>query len=199
MQNLRSSPALPTIYATDSGSPANESRVEMRGFFLAISGLALAALFGCVSKHEAPSTPIPITKAISAHRGACDKAARQRYGARIARLLHDRLPYVVYHCMSHTEATWLRGGCGKNDRVVFMTFARPQAVHFEQDGHVAKVYVRTLGVKWEALGKREMLLIDPQVFKIPPPPGASPYHGPELFAMFGVDGDPVGLAGGECT
>jgi hypothetical protein len=161
--------------------------------------LAIFAIAACAAKPKPP--PIAVVKVVSAHHGVCAQAARRRYGESVARLFSVPLPYRVYHCMTFTEAALLRGGCGTNDRVVFITFAHAQEVRFVQGTQSFGAHIRTLGAKWEKQEQREILLIDPQAFPHPPPPPGEhirAYHGPEKFGLFGVDGDPLGLADGEC-
>jgi len=167
-------------------------------------GVLLGAV-GCAA-HDAPpsSAPILVARVASAHHGACPLASRRIFGARAARLFSKPIPYLPYHCMSHTEADLLQAGCGRGKfgkSIVFVTLNQARSVQFIQDGFVVDARVRTFGEEWDDELHRATMFFAVLSFPRPPPPrGGRPfvYRGQPLYGEFGIEGDPLGLAGGEC-
>jgi hypothetical protein len=171
---------------------------------LTLGLLLLATVTACASHRGAAVKPLSIVHVVSAHHGLCPPASRRIYGERTAQLFASPLPYEASKCEGFPERVWLYGGCGLHHvnrrNTVFLTFARAQSVRFFQGSNNVTVLIRKLGAQWDDRAHREQLLIEPAVFKEhdPLPPGATPAPYREFYAGFGVQGDPLGLADGEC-
>jgi hypothetical protein len=165
-------------------------------------GVLLSAI-GCAAHHAAP-TPLLVVGVKTAHHGACPPASRRIFGARAAQLFSQPIPYLLYKCISYTEADLLQTGCGGHafgKSIVFLTLDRTRSVRFEQYGGVFDARVRTFGEAWDDELHRATLFF--AVVDFPRPPlrsGARPfvYRGPPFYGEFAIEGDPLGISGGEC-
>jgi|SRR5579872_1899017 len=172
---------------------------EIRNVLLTGALLSVAA---CA--HADLIAALPVSAVVSAHHGRCPRVSNRVLGERAARLFSAPIPYIVYNCNPHSEADLLRQGCGRETtghNTVFVTFRRIQNVRFVQDGYQIVARVRTFGEDWDDRFHRATLYFAGRSFpRVPPPPDAHirPYRGPEMYGEFGVAGDPLGLADGEC-
>lgn len=107
--------------------------------------------------------------------------------------------------MSHTEASLLHGGCTKTsqgENVVFVTLAHTQIVSFVRYDVVVGARIRTFGELWDERLHRATMLFDGRGFPFPSPLPGGPRrpvdHGPPYYGYYGISGDPLGIAAGEC-
>lgn len=180
---------------------SSESRLSIeRGILLG----ALLFAAGCAA-HTGPNPPALLVAGVkTAHHDACLPASRRVFGARAAQLFSQPIAYRIYHCGGHTEANLLQSGCGGNAfgrNTVFITLARPRSVQFVQDGFVEVAHIRTFGETWDDELHRAVMFFAGRDFRRPPlPPGTRRfvYRGPPFYGLFAIDGDPLGIAQGEC-
>jgi hypothetical protein len=166
--------------------------------------VSLLGVAGCASRGGPGVHPLLVTSVKTAHHGACPAASRRVFGMRATVLFSQPIPYRLYHCGSHTEAELLQTGCGTREigkNAVFITLDRTRSVTFVQDGILFNARVQTFGEAWnDALG-RAIMFFDGRGFPHPRlPPGAPRivYRGPPRYGLFGITGDPLGIARGEC-
>jgi hypothetical protein len=166
---------------------------------------ALLCAAGCAARHAGPgSASLLLAGVTTAHHGPCPRASWSILAARAAQLFSKPIPYLPYLCMAHTEAALLRAGCGRNksgNSTVFITLTRSRSVRFLQDGIVSEARIRTFGEAWDDKLHRATMFFAVRAFPhVPPPPGARRfvYRGPPLYGEFGIEGDPLGIASGEC-
>ena len=178
---------------------SSQSRLSLeRGILL---GVLLCAA-GCAA--QTPPTPLLVAGVKTAHHGACTPASRRVFGARAAKLFSQPIPYRVYHCGGHTEANLLQSGRGGNAfgrNTVFITLDRARSVRFEQDGFVEVAHIRTFGETWDGEHDRAIMFFAARDFPRPQlPPGIRRivYRGPPFYGLFAIEGDPLGIAQGEC-
>jgi hypothetical protein len=72
---------------------------------------------------------------------------------------------------------------------------------FTAHGHRIIVHVQRFGAALVPDRKATEMYYPVAAFPKPPPPpgvGVRRYHGPPLYGGFAIDGDPFGLARGEC-
>ena len=142
-----------------------------------------------------------MNRVVSGHHGICPHSSNRIFGSRAAKLFGSTLPYLPYKCTARTEFELLRSSCEtRADMVVFITLARPQTITFLQDAHGLRVRVQTFGAEWQSKYRREILFFDlndfPQIALIAA--AHSKPKRPGMFELFGVAGDPLDLASGEC-
>lgn len=165
-----------------------------------LRGVLLCAA-GCAGSNP---PPLLVAAVKTAHHGVCPPASRHVFGARAGRLFSQPIPYRPYHCGGHTEADLLQGGCGRHEfgnNTVFITLDRTRSVRFVQDGYTEDAHVRTFGEAWDDKLHRAIMFFAVRDFPRPPlPPGGQRfvYRGPPFYGLFGIEGDPLGIAQSEC-
>ena len=192
-------------------SPVTPELIKSFYFVMALVGitrktlvLGVLLVVACGEHHAGRIAALPVSRVVSAHHGICPPASNRAFGERAARLFSVPIPYLIYNCLSQTEATLLGGGCGRvkpGHNTVFISFHRVQTVRFVQDGYQFVARVRTFGEDWDFRFHRAQLYFAVKSFpKPPPPPGehVQPYRGPEMYGEFGAAGDPLGAADEEC-
>jgi len=178
--------------------------MEFRLRLSAERGMLLGMLLCAVGCARPGPTPLPVAGVTTAHHGACPPASRRVFGERAARLFSQPIPYRLYHCGAYTEAYLLQSGCGGHEfgkNTVFIMLDRVRSVAFVQDGIVEDARVRTFGEAWDDEHHRAMMFFAGRDFpRIPLPPGSRPVvdRGPPHYGVFGIAGDPLGIAEGEC-
>jgi len=132
----------------------------------------------------------------SAHHGVCPPVSNHIYRERAAQMFSAPRDYRRFRCTSFTQHQLLHdsacGMVGPGNNTVFITFDLVQTVRLGS----TTIHVRTFGGTWRAVDNLSIVFFSGTSF----PSGyyARTYHGPELYALFEVKGDPLSLASGEC-